>query len=302
MSALKTLPNLETLKFDALHCKIPLALNEITGLSAISLETDYNDYFAGILDSLVKMVAISPRLTSIDFLPGEPESSTEMSPTHSLHHLLKHIPKNAAPLLLHHLGMDGCFLRLDNITLPHLKSLKSLRLTNIVDPSALSGNDAKRQKQVGASTEHLWATMVHEGIWLDDIVCENVSPPFLDYLSAYSGLKSLNLVPDKWDKGSVYSDTQAGRFFANTGPLVQHRGTLEELVVRPKNEGRWCFDMKAPPESLAACPRLKKLGLGVLGAQIKCQALVFYGANAMVEEIEAENAIVSDFSLSQLIT
>jgi len=190
------------------------------------------------------MVANSPQLTSIDFFPGKSPLTDMTSPEHSLHHLLECIRNNAARLRLRHLGLDACLLRLDGTTLPHLRWLKSLRLTHVYDPYAQPHGsqhadikNAEKHKQVGSSVEELWRTMAHEGIWLEDIVHEDVCPGFLEYLSSYSGLKSLKLVPDQGGQTSSYANAQAQQLFAQTGPLIHHSHTLEKLVIMPRYEG-----------------------------------------------------------------
>ena len=114
------------------------------------------------MDALAKMVANSPQLTSIDFFPGKSPLTDMTSPKHSLHHLLECIPNNAARLRLRHLGLDACLLRLDGTTLPHLRWLKSLRLTHVYDPYAQPHGsqhadikNAEKHKQVGSSVEEL---------------------------------------------------------------------------------------------------------------------------------------------------
>lgn len=114
--------------------------------------------------------------------------------THSFHQVFKYYPVDAPPLRLGHLGLNACLLRLDQTTLRHIKTLKSLRLTAIVDPFGLPDgddetniNNGEKQKRVGSSIEDFWKTMASEGIWLEDILHEDVCPAFLDYLSSYSG-------------------------------------------------------------------------------------------------------------------
>jgi len=306
MSALKTLRSLRTLNIETNHCEMPLELDQITGLTAVCLDLSSSKFSGRNVDALAKMVANSPQLTSIDFFPSQCFRTDTTSLKHSLHHLLEYIPSDAARLRLHHLGLNACLLRLDDATLPHLRRLKSLRLTNLYDPytqphgsQSTNIKNAQKQKQVGSSIEELWRTMAHEGIWLEDIVHEDVCPGFLEYLSSYSGLKSLKLVPDQGGQTSSYANAQAQQFFAQTGPLIHHSHTLEKLVIKPRYEGRWCFDMVSPPESLSACVKLKTLRLSVLEAQMLRRTEVSYDdiENDIDrgERIETENAIVSNF-------
>ena len=315
MSALKTLPSLQTLTINATYCKIPLKLNKISGLSTISLKNDDADFSEKTLEALAKMVANSPQLTSIDLLSGL-SSRKSRSYKHSLHYLLKHYPKDAAPLRLHHLGLDGCYLRLDSTTLPHLRSLKSLRLTRIIDPYApshgsLGANiDGTNQlKQVGNSYEDLWKIMENKGIWLEKIDHDDVCPEFQQYLATYSSLKILRLIPDTRYKGATYLKEQSKHFFDNSGPLLRHSQNLEELIIKPRYEGGWCFDMYSSSESLSACVKLKKLGICVLAHQVLHQqeehttdmlhiddlSASLYSNEAGPKRLATENAIVSDF-------
>jgi len=311
MSAMKTLPSLRSLTIDAKYLKIPLNLDEFTSLHTISLlNSNDSDHSEEIMDTLAKMVANSPQLTSIELLPQSHQEVT--SPKHSLHHLVKYMPNDAAVLRLRHLGLSESLLRLDSTTLPHFRSLKSLQLTGITDPYSPFYNNPSNLdevRQVGSSLEDFWRTMANEGIWLEEIDHVDVCPEFQDYLMMYSGLRSLKLTPDPWSKEPAYVKAQAERFFAIPGPLLQHSQTLEELFIRPRYEGGWCFDVQSPSESLSACVHLKKLGVGIISEQLRMpyrppgrpkQELPplfrFYQLNETA--VPEENAIVSHFFLS----
>jgi len=297
IEALKSFTSLQTLDLDLKECKISLRLHDITTLHAISLTNiDYSRHAEEIYDNFAKMVSKSPNLTSVDILPVK-NFSKPTPPTHSLHQVFKYYPADAPPLRLRHIGLNACLLRLDHTTLRHLKTLKSLQLTAIIDPYAppydgyeTNIDNGEEQKRVGSSLADIWKTMEAQGIWLEAIHHEDVCPEFLDYLSSYSGLKSLNVRPDPWHKGLPYSNPLATRFFANPGPLFNHLQTLENLHIEPRYEGDWCFDSHNA-SAVAACINLRTFGMSVLSSRVRYSDDAEPLANG--DNPDRKNAVVS---------
>ena len=69
--------------------------------------------------------------------------------TQSLHQLFQYHIKDVPPLRLHRLVLDTYLVRFDDITLPHLKYLTSLSLTNIKDTSDSTLKEIKADRGVG---------------------------------------------------------------------------------------------------------------------------------------------------------
>jgi len=221
-------------------------------------------------------------------------SSRATEPAYSLHHAFKYWPSILSittstpqadacpPLQLRHLGLNACLVRLDHIVLPHLRHLQSIHLQSIIDPYDDSYpnniNNGSRQRKVGSSIDEFWRALASEEVWVEEIVHEDVGVGFLDYLELYpttagsgpgpeAGLKSLTLSPDPWHRGPSYSNPLAGRFFSDRGLLIKHAKTLEKLLIKPRYEGDWCFDVNNL-KVLAACANLKAFGMSVISGQI----------------------------------
>jgi len=292
--ALKTLPNLRTLNLDLEYCKISLPLNALASLGnlhSITLKNVKSSRESSqILDAFARMVAKSPKLTSIHLFPLL-SFSMAVDPTYSLHQVFRYWPsmstttstsKADAPpsLRLRHLGLNSCLVRLDHITLPHLRNLQSIRLHSVIDPyddgRRNNLNDGPQQREVGSSVDEFWRILATEEIWLEEIEHDDVGEGFLDYLEAYptmagpgleTGLKSLTLNPDSWHRDPSYSNPMAKRFFSKQGPLVKHAKTLEELTIKSSYEGDWSFDMNNLG-TLAMCANLKTFGMGIISGKI----------------------------------
>lgn len=283
MESLKSLPSLQTLDINLKYCRIPLKLDEllVQGLHTISL-TDGNlsEYSIKIYESLARMIGKSLQLTSIDMLPARIFGKAVFT-IHSLHHLVQYYPSGSPPLRLSHLGLNGCFVRLDNTTLPKLRSLKSLRLTGIIDPYSSHDNInyGEAHKQVGGTLSDFWNTLARNGIQLEDIEHEDVCSPFLNYLSAYSGLKRLKLTPDSLREGMVYANTLAKQFF--TESLLAHVHSLEKLEITPRYENDWCFGRNNSSE-ISACVHLRKLNMSVASLRLE---VILVSENGMVSGI-----------------
>jgi len=227
------------------------------------------------------MVAKSPKLTSIHLFP----LVSAEDPKYSLHQVFKYWPSMfkadaPLPLRLHHLSLNSCLVRLDHITLPHLRHLQSIHLQSVIDPydddRRNNLNNGPQQREVGSSVDEFWRTLAAEEIWLEEIKHEDVGEGFLDYLEAYptmagpgpeTGLKSLTLNPDSGYRGPSYSNPMARRFFSKQGPLIKHAKTLDELTIKSWYEGGWSFDMNNL-RTLAMCANLKTFGMGIISGKI----------------------------------
>ena len=291
--ALEGLPNLRTLDLELRLCKVPLPLNSLASIGVLQVivlkDIDSTPHSAEILDALAWMVARSTHLTSIDLLPVKPYSKP-VDPLYSLHQVFNYCSTSASsptttenqPLRIHHLGLNACLVRLDRKTLPHLRHLKFLSLRSIIDPymdpydnDSFNLNSGDEQKKFGSSLDEFWRTLKREGVWLEEIVHEDVGVGFLDYLEAYptrsnggTVLKSLNLTPDPWYRGLLYSNPMARRFFSEQGALHKHANNMEDLRIEPVYEGDWCFDTYNV-DAVSACCQLKVLGMSVLSEHLE---------------------------------
>ncbi|KAF8953674.1 hypothetical protein BDZ97DRAFT_1679083, partial [Flammula alnicola] len=307
MDALKTLPNLRCLHVTIPNCKIPLSLDSISGLREISIVGTSEQYHEDTLDSLAKLVAKTPELISIE-ISSNWRYSQPINKTQSLHQVFKYYPVNASPLRLRHLGLKVCLVRLDEITMPHLRHLTSLNLTNIEDPNMrpryAMGEEQeetqilKEQKRYGSSLQDVWKMLTQADVRLEEITVDVVVPSFLDYLSSYSGLKKLNLTPGGFFEGTR-SDAMASEFFAT--PFAKHTRSLQELDIGALYEGSWCFG----PHNIFAisnCQNLRKLRMSVISNEPRLQISVkkLFLDTVAISMPQLESLQIIDANLEQL--
>lgn len=218
-------------------------------------------------DNIKKMIAQSPRLNSIS-VHGHWEGRIGKA---SLHELFKHYPSNAPPLCIHSLAITYFLVRLDEVTLPHLRHLTSLDIDDMIDPteppepwrSPLPLDAIMHQNRYGSSHEEVWTMVFQAGLQLEEISTHRVCPAFLDYLGSYSGLKKLRLVPEGFRDGAS-SNRAASRFYES---IRKHAQSLEELDICALYEDAWCINNRNPSSGLfsiiSTCPNLKELHVKV---------------------------------------
>jgi hypothetical protein len=128
INSLSSLPLLENLELTVLSSPcVSLPWNKLAGLRSITL-SGYDSHIPlqSLVQQLGEAIANSPQLSYLGLHCGQ-SSACHDSPT--LHDLLRMV-SSSNPLRLKHLRLDGWCTRLDSITLPHLKSITSLDLSN----------------------------------------------------------------------------------------------------------------------------------------------------------------------------
>jgi len=271
MKALKTLPNLRVLLLDISHCTIPLTLHDLSGIQEISVcGVKYHD---DTLDNIAKLVAWSPKITSIEML-SDWRYRPLVDKSQSLHQIFKYYPQSSPPLQLRRLSLKNSLVKLDDVTLPHLQNLTSLSLVNIDDPykkrsrwgtpEPPNPQRVQEQKKYGSSLDDIWKTLKFSKIHLEDLTLDVVVPSFLDYLASYSGLKKLQLTAGGFLDGTI-SDSTAKQFFS--APLTNHIQSLEDLGIIAPFEGSWCFGPCNLPV-ISRCTNLKKLRMTIISGQL----------------------------------
>lgn len=93
-----------------------------------------------------------------------------------LHEVVEGVPETS-PLRLKRLRVNGWSLRLDSVTLPHLR-----RLTHL---------DINQYQWRHHRLAHLWNVFNRESIHLRSIRTDTFSDPFISYLLSYTGLEEL---------------------------------------------------------------------------------------------------------------
>lgn len=129
-----------------------------------------------------------------------------------------------------HLNLSGLFVKLDLTLIPHLRSLISLHLENI-----LSTED-----QASSSTGNVWSSLRLENIHLQDIVTDDIQLALIEYLTSFSGLRRLRLTQaSRYTMSPLASDQLAIMFYERA--LQNHVHSLESLEIDANYEGKWCF-------------------------------------------------------------
>lgn len=298
MDALKRLPNLRHLQISFSKAEIPLELDCLRGLEEIVISTEKAtlSYQDEIFENLAKAIAQNPGLTSIDVSGIKHYGSQNANKFQSLHQFFKYYPANTPPLRLRNLRLVSLLLRLDDVSLTHLTHLTSLSLEDIDDPfnltfySRLFGDNdfaqkhpdlMRDRKRYGSPLEDVWKVLQMAGIHLEKITVNAVPSSFLDYLSSYSGLSALDLVPGGFGDGES-SDAMATRFY--DGRLESHAHSLESLRIMAAYEGLWCFGSHNI-ESVSNLTKLKHLGMGIRSSDL--------GGGDKITDTSGPDAIVS---------
>lgn len=137
----------------------------------------------------------------------------------TLHRLFKRRAVEDA-VHLKELDVKGCWVRLDQTTLPHVRYLTSLTLIHVmVDTSRIAEGDPIMEES--STHDEIWAALNKAGVWLQSVSVDNVGTVFLQYLSSYSGLKKIQLAPENfphWRRGE--SEDAAEKFYE--GCLIHH--------------------------------------------------------------------------------
>jgi len=170
--------------------------------------------------------------------------------------------------------LDTCLVRFDDITIPHLKYLTSLSLTDIrgtsdstptySDGVNVDSEEIKaEQGRWGSSLQEVWNALIKADIFLEEITVDFVVHSLIAYLASYSGLKILNLTSgaSDWE----ISKDLAAQFYAK--PLSNHVQSLRKLDISAAYEGLWCVG-EHNLSLISQCINLNHLVVSVILAQV----------------------------------
>jgi len=257
MDFLASCPSLHVLEVELSHLRVAVALDRVQGLREISLTENYRFHPAGHIlvqtyDNLAKLLALRAA-SQIKKLSVVRTSLHKIFELHTLE-----------PLGLEDLRMSQSFIKLDPLTIPHLRNLTCLHLLNMKTPSHLRKENLNasedtsstgseqleraEEDRIGSNMNDFWMVLHGAGVCLKEIHVDSINDGLLVYLSGYTGLTKLVVNSD--------SSPSANLFFAE--PLASHVETLEELHVLAGFEDLWCFGK----HNVLAFSRLK--GLKVL--------------------------------------
>jgi hypothetical protein len=226
-----------------------LPLNQLAGLHRIVLSgyCDGSDAFRkNIVQQLGHVIANCPQLSHLDVESGlyRAHSAGENMPM--LHDLLGKVsPGNLLPLK--HLGLTDWCMRLDSITLPHLKSIASLKIdnnmlpltSNVTDSSPSHHSDKIPLLDDYSSENHeIWETLRKEGIYPIRITTDIIDDALLNYLASHPGLEELTFTHAN-SSNRTKSNELADKFY--WWVLPKHIASLTKLTIHAAFEGNWCF-------------------------------------------------------------
>ena len=232
--ALHSLPSLKALNIDMEYLRVDLPVTFLRNLSRISVSVPAS-YLTGpspLLDNFSEAVALSApgQVTHLELVIQHHYSpSSHLDSLPSLHHFLR-LCKTSDKLRLQHLKIKNLSLKLDDFIAPHLVNLTSLDMSNVHEPPSDPATESGSSSAVG----DIWVQLARMKTHLQQISVSAVTLSFLDYLKAYSGLKSLILkVPtfDDREQSEKYS-----LLFFRGGALAKYVDTLEDLRIHAAYE------------------------------------------------------------------
>ncbi|KAF8649404.1 hypothetical protein AX16_005845 [Volvariella volvacea WC 439] len=223
-------------------CLPPLNWHLFKNLRTLVLMGSCFEYRPAIVWGLGQAIARSPHLLHLEVDSGLYWNRADNPPT--LHDLLG---QTRRPLELEYLSLRGWAVEVDEVIIPHLRALKTLRLLN----------------QIGLTDEDelpctpIWRALQREKIHLKSITTDVVEYALMDYLASYVGVQELHFAyVVSFRRISAYGTSE--RFWTECLPL--HVKSLQSLTIRPGLECRWCYDERCAP-ILAKCTQLRELSL-----------------------------------------
>ena len=273
MDSLASLPALEDLRISLGGAPASsLKLELLTNLRKITVSGYCPNYKQDVVSGLHTLIANSPRLAYLDVGYNTRANVIDVS---SLHDLLTGVPGDS-PLDLRHLVLRNWCVRLDEITLPHIRLLESLSLHLNIEPQQIAAHhDAEdpetshtlsRTAQYCSTTSEIWTTLREERIQLKEISTDEITPAFLEYIASYSGLEKLTLSFTTAREDDVYTSEKLALKFYNE-VLPMHAQSLTTLDICPMYEGKWCFGSHNAT-SLHLCTKLENLRIHINSEEI----------------------------------
>ena len=255
IDAVTNLPLLKTLQLSmTYHSSSSLRLNRLSGLKGIAISVvSYTRDQPLVLDTLANAIGQSPGLTHLELHPG----SFGISEIPSLHELVAKVP-HSTPLQLTHLLLERVLLRLDALTVPHLRSLTFLDLSYFsplqhdwLEPSTEFRNRYARHH---STLTDIFVTLARERIHLRGlIVHEQCNTAIVKYIGSYSGmlehLEISHFSPDNFAESHALAEL----FY--TFALPKHASTMQRLRILHDCNHEW----NRHSESMFAISQCKKL-------------------------------------------
>ena len=251
-SVIQSFSALRYLYIEPWFLQFSLTFKAFTTLESISIDASACSEISWLYTSLSKLYASCPTLTSLAI--SDRSGHYRLNINNNVDQIFLGGPNNIQPSRLRRLCLHNCFVRIDKITLPHLRQLTSLELICI--QHRYSGQDLDYY----GYPRDIWSTFIGSGIQLEELVHNSTSTSLIDYLSSYSGLRKLELLVTPFADASS-SDEAATRFFNDV--LSRHLETLESLSLEAYYEGEWCFTSQNAG-LISQCTKLNHLLMSIV--------------------------------------
>lgn len=269
MDFLTSRPSLHMLKAELSHLRVAVPLDRMQDLRELIFTERYGyrssePVRVQTYNNLAKFLASCPagQITKL---------SVKLT---SLHEIFQFLSHEVEPLRLKNLQMGQSFIKLDALTIPHLRHLTCLHLLSMKTPSnsrkedsntsedtnpERSGDVENAKNRIGSKISDFWSALRRAEIYLKEIVVNDINTGLFGYLTCYSGLTKL-VISTTCFKTLPESDALARQFFAE--PLASHVDTLGELVVDAGFEDLWCFG-EHNMSAFSSCTGLNRLSVSI---------------------------------------
>ncbi|KAF9532566.1 hypothetical protein CPB83DRAFT_846985 [Crepidotus variabilis] len=232
------------------------SLNSLESLSIL----DFDQVGENLPASVSELIPSCPHLISLEI--HNPYGHNSWSKTHSLQALLGKLYEKQD---FRRLSLHGFMVAFNHSTLRHIKNLVSLSITGQRDhcPDATHGKGAPCT-DICDSSPSLWAALFESGIYLEEVEHDWISESLIEYLSSFSGLRTLQLQVQQFEN-HLQADAAKLEFFSRAFP--KHASSLEMFIIDSTAESQW----RCTPDFLQhiiGCPRLKRVGFGVDSAML----------------------------------
>jgi len=295
MEFLASRPSLHVFEVELSHLKVAVSLDRMRDLQEISL----TDNFRYRPAEPIRVQTYNNLTKLLESRPADQVTQLSVRRT-SLHEIFQFFTPEVEPLRLKHLRMQRSFIKLDPLTIPHLRHLTCLHLLDMMIPSSswkVNLNATRSASSIAEEAEEdrirskmlndFWLALQRAGVYLKEIKVDSINDGLLGYLTGYTGLTKLG-IESYFLPSPEYSDPSARLFFAES--LASHVETLEELNVEARYEDLWCFG-EHNVSAFSRCMGLKTLGVCV--SRTDLPPIVFRGFSPDVETGAGPGIIVS---------
>jgi hypothetical protein len=234
MESIAALPSFTDFQLDYRgHSSFTLPFHLLSGLRRIAVEGFYHgECHKNVVLPLAQAISRSPELLHLDVwceFDGETPLLNDL------------FGNEVSKTCLHLERLSTSWeMRLDEITLPHFKSLTSFSLWS------------------DANCQDIWRVFLAKGIRLTELTAQTMSNELLEFIASYSGLHSLSLLI--FNEG--LKNATAETFFRHALPLHHHTLRSLTLWIESQCHSSWFFS-EVNASAILGCKKLNELCIGL---------------------------------------